>query len=162
MRDRRGVASLEFGLCGLAALMLLLLVFEGCWQFFVGATLDRVTREAGRFGATGNPYPSSLPASTTAGKTPRGPAVMADFAQALSGGVLLPSRLTVTIESAASAAQLGTGAARSGAGAGGETARYTFSYRQPVLTPFLATALGSDVVTHVARTVIRNEPFPPS
>lgn len=159
-RRRSGATAVEFALIAPALLSLIFLCLDGAWQAMTAATLDRVAREASRYGATGADFPSYLPPAVTAGLTPRSPAAMVAIATWFGAGILRADRLTITLESAAAATGLGTPAAAQGTpGGAGDSVLYTFRYAQPAFTPYLQAVVGNALV-HRARALIRNEAFP--
>jgi hypothetical protein len=158
-RGRRGSVLLEFALVGPMLFALMMTVLEGAWQALTAATLDIGAREASRFGATGQSMPDWLPppAPTTREEAVR--RVVLHFGP----HVLHQDRLTVTVSAFADPASLAApGAARAGAGGAGETVLYDLAYQQPFLSPFPMMVLGRSALEHRSRTIVRNEPFPPS
>jgi hypothetical protein len=159
IRGRRGSVLLEFALTGPMLFALAMTVLEGAWQALTAATLDIGAREASRFGSTGQAMPDWLPPPAPASREEAVRRVVLHFGP----HVLRQDRLSVSVTAFAGPQDLAAqAAARAGAGAAGETVLYDLAYEQPFLSPFPMMVLGRGSLEHRSRTIVRNEPFPPS
>lgn len=150
-----GTAAIEFAMVGFAFVLFLVLAFETALQLAVGAALDRGARLASRAGALG-----SLSGDTAAQAT-RVAAVVIGAAP----GLLHANNLSVTVQSFPGFAQLDdTTAARAGAGAPAQVARYALRYQQRIFSgaAFVRETLGRDYLEHRAVLLVKNEPAPQS
>jgi Flp pilus assembly protein TadG len=153
-RAQAGVATIEFAAVCMVLILLVIVLMEASWQLLTGAALDHAAREASRFGVTG----ASVPSGMTPAPPTREAAVTTLILQS-SGGFLITSRLTVTLQSYAG---WNGGTATAGAGAGGSAVQYALTYTQPFLTGLARSIIGRSAVQHVVIFWVQNEPFPTS
>lgn len=157
-RDRRGHVIVEFALVAPMIALLLLATVEAGIQFGTGLLLDSAARDASRFGVTGATAPPGM-ANPPADRMLAIRRIVLDR----GAGMFRDERLSLSVTafgSFAALAQPANGVA--GAGNRGDVVLYELRYRQPVLTPLPALALGRAEFTHVATALVRNEPFPAS
>jgi Flp pilus assembly protein TadG len=155
---RSGAAAVDFAIIGSVFIALLLLAMETGWQLVIDAALGAGARAAARFGTTG--------AVVATGITPPPPDRDTSILQVAvrnSGGLLVSDRLQFTAASYANFAALaGGGASTAGPGSGTQVVRYTFTYRQPYLTPIAIAITGNPQMVHTVQVTVLNEPFPSS
>jgi Flp pilus assembly protein TadG len=153
-RDRRGSATVEFGMLGAAFLAIMVGVVEISWQLTVASALERATLRASRFGVTGQATRPGVPASNTC----RSQTINWLVAES-SGRILTAERLSVQTEAYSSPSGMG-GDGAAGAGSGGQVALYSVTYVQPFLTGTWLTLIGGpEAITHTTTIVVKNEPF---
>ena len=146
---------------------LLMVCIEVVWQFGAAVVVEHATIHAARTGALGR----------RSGSVPLGPACIADVKAAAvnaSGGFLVPNRLTVTARSYATFSALDGDRSENGGtvgtGTSGSFVLYRLNYDQPLLffrgysgfgaQMFGGSANTNGVIAHVARSIIKNEPYP--
>jgi Flp pilus assembly protein TadG len=155
-RGRAGAASVEFAIVGLAFISLLLLALETGWQCVIDSALGAGARAASRFGSTGT--------TVAAGITPAPPdrnTSIEDILIQNSGGLLQAGQLTITETSFAGfSTACGGPGGTVGPGSTSQVVCYTFTYRQPYLTPIAAAITGNTNLTHTVNVTVLNEPFP--
>jgi len=149
-RDERGTTMLEFGMLAPVIFMATIGLFEASMMVSVKALLDAGTREASRFGVTGE-----VIGGETREQSIRD--IVADHTSAL----VPASGLNVTIKSYETYYQLTSDpdSGVSGAGDANNVVVYTVTYQQPLLTPYLETILGVARIPQSARVIVQNEPF---
>ncbi len=153
-RPRAGLAAAEFGLIFPIFFAAVLGIAELGWQLTIGATLDRATLRAGRFGTTGQPAPPGAPG----GMGCRSQSIPWLIAQS-TGNVLRPERLVVSMASVGSASELGAPSV-AGPGLGGQVVTYDVAYTEPFITlAWLRLVGGPDRIVHRATVMVKNEAF---
>lgn len=163
LRCRKGfAATTEFAAYSVPAVLMIAVACEVGWQMAAAAALDYGATRAARFASTGS---TTLPYSTESAsgcRTALIPIVVADA----TNGFLRKERLTWSATSypnyaAAEAGQGGT----TGAGKGGQTVSYAFSYEQPYLFANVVAKLlpqlaeQKDARTYRVNLIAKNEPF---
>lgn len=148
--DQSGTSLVEFGMLAPVIFMATIGLFEATMMVSVKSLLDAGTREASRFGITGEVIPGETRETTIHD-------IVADHTSAL----VLGSALNVTMKSYANYHQLTTDpdSGITGAGSANDVVVYTVSYQQPLMTPYLETILGVDRIPQSARVIVQNEPF---
>ncbi len=155
-RDRRGATAVEFAAVGSALFLLLLMTVELSMQLLSGLVLEYGAVAAARFGVTG----AVIPPGMTPPPATRAEAIARLVVQ-YSGGLLVQSRLTLSMASYGSFAALKTHTGGvAGPGAAGQVVQYTLSYDQPFVTRFPTMITGASTIVHHATVVVQNEPFP--
>jgi Flp pilus assembly protein TadG len=150
LRDRRGVAALEFALTGSAFSALLLLAMEAAWQLALAGGLDYGAREASRWAATG---PTVAATTTIEAEVRRRVA-------SSSGLAIDPTRLAIATENFSSVGSLNAGTGgTAGSGSAGSMVRYRITYSAPALTPLGATFMTNGMLQHSFSVIVRNEPY---
>jgi Flp pilus assembly protein TadG len=151
-----GAVAVEFAIVGTVFVSMLLLAFEVGWQMVIEAALGAGGRAASRFGTTG----ATIAAGLTPAPTDRNDSILKLVVQN-SGGVLLPSLLTITEASYASFGAIAShGANTPGPGSASQVVQYTFTYKQAYLTPMAMAIAGQNFLLHSLTVTVLNEPFP--
>lgn len=153
---RAGATSIEFAIVALAFVTLLLLAMETGWQMVIEAGLGAGGRAASRFGTTGTVVAPGL----TPPPVSRDDSIL-QLVLLNSGGLLQATQLTISETSYASfSAIAGGGTGTPGPGGAGQPVQYTFTYKQPYLTPIAIAIAGQDFLLHTLTVTVLNEPFP--
>ena len=148
--DDSGATLLEFGMLAPVIFMATIGLFEATMMVSVKTLLDAGTREASRFGITGEVVSGETRETTIKG-------IIANHTSAL----VLGSALNVTMKSYETFQQLTTDpdSGVPGAGSANDVVVYTVTYQQPLMTPYLETILGVEKIPQSARVIVQNEPF---
>lgn len=161
MRQRRGVAALEFALLAGPFFAMVIGCMEVAWQLATGAALDHAALRASRYGSTGDDRP---PGWMTTGQqnvpTCRSANIRWMITRATNGMVRDGAGLQVTTASWGALSGAGNGSGTEGAGTGGQIVSYTITYDQPFITGAVAASIwGGNSFRHRAFLMIKNEPF---
>ncbi|MCC7426690.1 MAG: pilus assembly protein [Alphaproteobacteria bacterium] len=152
---------MEFAILGPVYFLLAVSTLEFGLQITVSALLESAARDASRFGVTGAALPEWLASD------PNPPANREEAIRRIvldrGAGMLTPTRLTITMTNFRDLSGLvNNQGGTAGAGGAGELVVYTMTYVQPYFTPVLPFITGQYQMTHTARSVVKNEPFPGS
>lgn len=151
---RRGAASLEFGVIGVAFIAVLIGIVEASWQYTVASALERATLRASRFGITGQQTRPGAPSDITCRSQ-----TIRWVVTTTAGGILRPERLTVTTTAFANPNGM-SGQGTPGAGTGGQVVTYQLRYEEPFMTGAWASLIGGpDRIVHTTSMVVKNEMF---
>ncbi len=148
--DQNGTTLVEFGMLAPVIFMATIGLFEATMMVSVKTLLDAGTREASRFGITGEVISGETREQTIHD-------IVAEHAGALVPG----SAITVSTKSYETYHQLTSDpdSGIPGPGEGSDVVVYSVSYQQPLMTPYLETILGIDRIPQTARVIVQNEPF---
>lgn len=170
VHERGGIAMVEFAFLAPFVLLLTIGAFEVSMTVAVRALLDGGTREAARWGITGEEL---------AGKT-RDQRIREIIGENTHGLVSLPS-VNVSLRAYETYAELLVAEGKCsnvpgcqsysadvdtdglpgepGPGGSEEVVVYEVNYQQPVITPLMKYAFGIDRIPHNIQVVVQNEPF---
>ena len=148
--DESGTTMIEFGMLAPVIFLVTIGLFEASMMVSVKALLDAGTREAARFGVTGEVIGGETREQT-----------IHDIIASHTSALVIGSAINVTMKSYETYHQLTSDpdSGVTGAGVASNVVVYTVTYQQPLLTPYLETILGLDHVPQNARVIVQNEPF---
>ena len=154
LRDRRGVAALEFALAAVVLMSLLCGLIDAGWQVSTEMALEHGAHDAVRFAVTGSAAVSGQDGAPSCRAQ-----TIAWLVTAEAPNLLTTQDLQVL--TSADGGQTSQSAGQSGfGGTASSTVQYTFIYNQPFLTPLGQALFGEASFIHRVQLLAQNEAFP--